>query len=127
MATSLSPLVLDLSTRFTGLPVEKVDGEIERALRLMVEALGTDRSTFSLITPDGRLEQTHSWSRRGIERMTPSITAAMPWYAGRLAAGQVIALSRLPDELPREAEAEREYIRASGMTSNLSVPLALGG
>jgi hypothetical protein len=59
MRTSFGRLVSDLSTRFTGLPVEAVDGEIERALRLMVELLGTDRSTFFLIAPDGRLNQGH--------------------------------------------------------------------
>ena len=51
MRTSFGRLVSDLSTRFTGLPVEEVDGEIERALRLFVELLGTDRSTFFLIDP----------------------------------------------------------------------------
>lgn len=44
-------LVSGLSTRFTGLPVDDVGGEIERALRLFVEILGTDRSTFYLSTP----------------------------------------------------------------------------
>ena len=53
MKTSFGRLVSDLSTRFTGLPVEEVDGEIERALRLLVELLGTDRSTFFLIDADG--------------------------------------------------------------------------
>ncbi len=127
MNPSLGRLVRDLSTRFTGLPVDEVDGEIERALRLLVEALGTDRSTFSLITEDGRLQQMHTWSREGIERMTPTVTAAVPWYAGRIASGDVLATTRLPDELPPEAEVERAYVLASGMRSNLSVPVTLGG
>jgi transcriptional regulator with GAF, ATPase, and Fis domain len=127
MTTPIGRLVLDLSTRFTGLPVAEVDGEIERALRMMVEALGTDRSTFSLITPDGRLQQTHTWAREGFERMPPTTTGTFPWYAGRLAAGHVVAVSRLPEELPPEAEAERAYARASGLLSNLTVPVALGG
>ena len=67
MKSSFGRLVADLSTRFTGLPVEELDGEIERALRLFVELLGTDRSTFFLIGPDGRLVQTHTWAREGIE------------------------------------------------------------
>jgi transcriptional regulator with GAF, ATPase, and Fis domain len=39
----------------------------------------------------------------------------------------VIALSRLPDDLPPETEAERAYVRASGLRSILTVPVAVGG
>ena len=127
MKTSFGRLVTDLSTRFTGLPVEAVDGEIERALRLFVELLGTDRSTFYLIDPDGRLEMTHSWVREGLPPSVPSIISRTPWYVRTLARGEGIALSRLPDDLPPDAEGEREYTRSSGMKSNLSVPIAVGG
>jgi len=127
MRTSFGRLVSDLSTRFTGLPVEEVDGEIERALHLLVELLGTDRSTFYLIEPDGRLVMTHSWARGGLEPATPSTTAQTPWYTRTLAAGRVIALSRLPDDLPPDTEGERAYVRASGMKSNLTVPIVVGG
>ena len=127
MRTPFGRLESDLSTRFTGLPVEEVDGEIERALRLLVELLGTDRSTFSLIATDGRLVQTHSWAREGVEPASPAVTGGAPWYGARLAAGHVIALSRLPDDLPEDAEWERAYVRASGMRSVLTVPVAVGG
>ncbi len=127
MQAPFDRLVSDLSTRFTGLPVEAVDGEIERALRLFVELLGTDRSTFYLIDPDGRLEMTHSWAREGLPPSAPSIISRTPWYVRTLARGEGIALSRLPDDLPPDAEGEREYARSSGMKSNLSVPIAVGG
>jgi transcriptional regulator with GAF, ATPase, and Fis domain len=127
MREPVGRLLVDLSTRFTGLPVADVDGEIERALRLLVEWLGTDRSTFFLFGPDGRLEMTHSWARGGLELPSASIGALVPWYARTLAAGEVIALSRLPDDLPKDAEGERAYVRASGMKSNLTVPIAVGG
>jgi formate hydrogenlyase transcriptional activator len=127
MRTSFGRLVSDLSTRFTGLPVEEVDGEIERALRLVVEQLGTDRSTFFLIAPEGHLVQTHHWAREGIEPALPSHTTGVPWYTARLVAGHVVALSRLPDDLPEDAEVERAYVRASGIRSILTVPVLLGG
>jgi len=127
MRDPFGPLLSDLSTRFTGLPVEEVDGEIERALRLLVEWLGTDRSTFFLIDPDGRLVQTHYWARKGVEPSLPSTAAASPWYTATLAAGNVIALSRLPDDLPPDTEGERAYVRTSGIRSILTVPVVLGG
>jgi transcriptional regulator with GAF, ATPase, and Fis domain len=126
MRTPFDRLVSDLSTRFTGLPVEEVDGEIERALRLLVELLGTDRSTFYLVETDGRLAMTHSWARGGLEQTAPS-TSSLPWFTRTLATGHVIAMSRLPDDLPPEAEAEGAYVRAVGMKSNLTVPVAVGG
>ena len=104
-----------------------MDGEIERALRLLVELLGTDRSTFYLIDPAGRLVLSHSWAREGLEPSTPATASLLPWYTRTLARGDVIAMARLPDDLPPEAEGERAYTRASGMKSNLSVPIAVGG
>jgi formate hydrogenlyase transcriptional activator len=127
MRTAFGRLVSDLSTRFTGLPVAEVDGEIERALHLLVEWLGTDRSTFYLIDPDGRLVMTHSWAREGLEPTAPSSSSRVPWFSRTLATGNVIAMSRLPDDLPPEAEGERAYVRAVGMKSNLTVPIAVGG
>ena len=127
MGSASRRLESDLSTRFTGLPVEEVDGEIERALRLLVELLGTDRSSFLLIDTGGRLVQTHTWAREGIEPSPAAVSAAAPWYSGRLADGHVVALTHMPDELPEDALVERAYVRASGMRSILTVPVALGG
>jgi transcriptional regulator with GAF, ATPase, and Fis domain len=119
-------LLSDLSTRFTGLPVEEVDGEIEGTLRRLVEWLDTDRSTFFLIE-DGRLEQRHSWAREGRPASLPRETTELAWYTRRIATGEVLALSRLPDDLPADAMAEREYAIRSGLRSVLTVPVAIGG
>jgi formate hydrogenlyase transcriptional activator len=120
--------VADLMTRFTGLPAEDVDGEIERGLQLLVETLGTDRSSFMQLQADRLLSLTHSWARPGFERVTPAVSSplALPWYYGRLARGETIAVSHLPDGLPPEADKEREYVRASGFKSNLTIPIAVG-
>jgi transcriptional regulator with GAF, ATPase, and Fis domain len=128
MDTVFDRLVSDLSTRFTGLPVDEVDGEIERALRLLVERLDTDRSTFLLIEADGRLVQSHFWARDGLPPSMPSTVTDLPWFSARLAAGEVTVLSRVPDDLPADADAERAYVRNSGgIRSILTVPIALGG
>ncbi|MCU0767695.1 MAG: sigma 54-interacting transcriptional regulator [Gammaproteobacteria bacterium] len=127
MSERLPPTLVELSTRFTGLAVEHVDGEIERALRQLVEWLGTDRSTFFLIERDGQVRQTHTWVREGLPPAPASVTSTIPWYTGRLAAGEVVAFSRLPDELPATAAGERAYAEAQGLKSILTVPVALGG
>jgi transcriptional regulator with GAF, ATPase, and Fis domain len=129
MGQTFESLVADLSSRFTGLGGDSVDGEIERALRLLVEALGTDRASFLQFGPDQSVQVTHSWARAGIERVPSDAVSrrVLPWYHGTVSAGQVTALSRLPEELPPDALAERDYVRATGMRSNLTIPIAVGG
>ena len=59
----------DLSARFTGLPGDRVNAEIESALRELVEFLGTDRATLFEFAGDGEsLRPTHSWARPPVER-----------------------------------------------------------
>jgi formate hydrogenlyase transcriptional activator len=122
-------LVVDLSSRFTGLPVESVDDEIGRALRSLVGHLDVDRSTLFRVTSESTLVAIQSWSRPGVPPLDAAAvgSARVPWYHGMLASGRTIALSRLPDDLPEEAGGEREYVRATGMKSNLSVPILVGG
>jgi formate hydrogenlyase transcriptional activator len=122
-------LVVGLSSRFTGLPVESVPDEIGRALRSLVEHLAVDRGTLFSVASESALVPILSWSRPGVPPLDGATTgpAKVPWYHEMLASGRTIALSRLPDDLPDEAVGEREYVRATGMKSNLSVPILVGG
>jgi transcriptional regulator with GAF, ATPase, and Fis domain len=126
---SFEAFLADLSTRFTGLPPESVDAEVQSALEELVEWLGTDRSSMFLIQPDRSLFVTHSWARPGLELVTPATSARrqMPWYHRTLACGEAVVMHRLPDDLPPEADAERAVVAAIGMKSNLAVPVAVGG
>ena len=122
-------LVAELSTRFTGMPVERVDGEIAEALRRLVEVLDTDRSTLVEVLEDGRaVRPTHSWAAPGVVPFPEDAAEALPaWWAATLARGENLRLSRLPDDLPPEAAAERSYVTRRGMKSHLAVPLVVGG
>ena len=60
----LERLLTELSMRFAGLPVEQIDEEIERRLRLLVEFLDTDRGTLSEFSPDEtRFIHIAAWAR----------------------------------------------------------------
>ncbi len=122
-------LVAELSTRFTGMPVERVDGEIAEALRRLVEVLDTDRSTLVEVLEEGRtVRVTHSWAAPGVVPFPEDATETPPaWWAATLARGESLSLSRLPDDLPPEAAAERSYVTRRGMKSHLAVPLVVGG
>jgi hypothetical protein len=51
----------------------------------------------------------------------------VPWYWAQLLEGRTIRFERLPEDLPEAAVKEREYVRRTGMQSQLTVPIAVGG
>ncbi len=126
---SFERLIADLSTRFTGLPAERVDDEVEQALHALVESLGTDRATlFEFSAAGASLHPTHSWARPGIEPYTtPLVRAQVPWYHDQLVRGQTVLLEHLPDDAPPEAAADAALLSRAGLKAILTVPIAVGG
>ncbi len=122
-------LLADLSARFVNLPPAEVDQEIEQGLRQIAEALDVDRSTLMEFSEDGKeLIFTHQWAREGIVLDgSKRVTDDTPWYAGRLLRGETIVYSRLPEDLPDEAGPEKAYCAATGLRSNLTIPLKVSG
>ena len=122
--------LVELSTRFTDLPANQVEDQIERALASLVELLGTDRSTFMELSFDPPLlRPVASWSRDGlpvISRDQP-MEIELPWYFEQISAGHAIALPDLPECLPQEAKEERDYCTAAGFRANLTIPISVGG
>src|SRR5258705_4043082 len=115
--------------RFSGLPFDQIDQEIERGLRLLVEFLDTDRGTLSEFSPDGtHFNDVVAWARPGLEQyLTKDVEEELPWYHAHVARGEVLRFERFPDDLPEEAVHEREMVRRTGLKSNLTVPIAVGG
>ncbi len=120
----------DLSTRFSGIAAEQVDAEVDGALARVVEAFETDRSTLLQLHPEsGAISVTHSWARPGIVRAQTGtrISGGLDWYHARLREGEPLRFERLPDELPRDALAERALAARLSTRSQLAVPLSVGG
>jgi formate hydrogenlyase transcriptional activator len=129
-AEEFEAFLVELSTRFTDLPADEVEGQIERALASLVDLLGTDRSTFmELSFNPPRLRPVASWSRDGlpvVSRDQP-MEIELPWYFEQIRAGQAVALPDLPGCLPQEAKEERDYCIAAGFRANLTIPISVGG
>jgi two-component system, LuxR family, sensor kinase FixL len=122
-------LVSDLSAAFITLSVHEVDGELEKALRRIVEELDVDRA--SLLKIDGRRRDTivvtHSWTRQGVEPIVRLVeTKDFPWTGARLQVGQTVVVSRL-SELPDEAEIDRRAFAAHATRSFVALPLMVEG
>src|SRR5262245_24317892 len=104
-------LLADLSARFVNLAPEEVGQEIETGLRLIVGALDVDRSTLIEFSEDeNKLITTFQWARDGIPRDSDGeVSEASSWYGSTLLRGGIVNFSRLPEDLPEDAVAEKAY------------------
>ncbi|MEN6424449.1 MAG: PAS domain S-box protein [Phycisphaerales bacterium] len=119
-------LLSELSAAFINLPVDQLDGEIERWLTRIGESLDIDRAAIGRVV-GGRATVTHSWVAPG--QVLPSVAVAQEgfdWAATQLRTGGVLAFERIEDA-PPEAEGEKEYCRRHGIKSIIAIPLEVGG
>lgn len=121
-------LVAKLSAKFVNLPPEEVDKEIEESLRHIVEFLRVDRSGILEFSEDqSELCITHTYAIAGA-RPVPAVhvTDRFPWIKEQLSRGETICISR-PDELPEQADTERQFLLDEGQKAALMTPLKVGG
>ena len=122
-------LLAELSARFVNLPPDRVDREIENALRCLVEALQADRATLGRLTEDGRdFVVTHSFALPGIKAfpLIPSLATVAPLLSRTLLSGQPFVMARLAD-LPEAGEQDRKLFASRQIRSGMVVPLIIGG
>jgi transcriptional regulator with GAF, ATPase, and Fis domain len=121
-------LLADLSARFTNLPGDQIETEIQIAQMSLREFLGFDRSTFGEFQEDGSLVVLSSTAVGGVEptplgQLPPQLT----WFLGKLRAGETIVTPNAAVDLPPEAVAEAEYSRRTGLVSHVAIPLRISG
>jgi formate hydrogenlyase transcriptional activator len=121
-------LLADLSARFTNIPAEQLESEIQIAQTLLRQFLGFDRSTFGEFHEDSSLVVLSSTAVEGFEP-TPlgPLPAQLSWFLGQLRAGEIVVTPNAAVDLPPEAASEAEYCRRTGLVSHLAIPLRIGG
>src|SRR5437867_13406434 len=109
---ALQRLVTELSTRFTGLPLDRIDEEIQHGLRLLVEFLGTDRSTLSEFSADGTgFAHIAAWARPGLPSfLTHDVLVELPWYHAQVMRGERLRFGRFRGELSAGAAHENAMV-----------------
>jgi signal transduction histidine kinase len=122
-------LLVELSATFVHVPASAVDAQIESALRRLVVFLGVDRGGLAELLPaQKQLVITHSYRLPGVPSQPRIILdEQLPWYARTIYQGEPLRLCRLPDDLPPEATAEREYCLQAGLKSHVMIPLKVMG
>jgi formate hydrogenlyase transcriptional activator len=120
-------MLADLSARFANVSAEQVEIEIHAALIMLRQFLGFERSTFGEFRGDRSLVVLSSTAVEGFEP-TPigPLPAQLTWFIGQLRSGQTIVVQNTAVDLPPDS-AEAEYCRKTGLVSQLTIPLRIGG
>ncbi len=123
-------LISDLSARFVNIAPDKIDAEIEAALKQVLEFFQVDRCVFLGISPDGKkVHVTHAAYSEGTGRVSGDIDLAtlFPWIYERLVLqGLTVDIAGIED-LPEKAGQDRASCTAMGIRSFLDIPLFFEG
>jgi PAS domain S-box-containing protein len=121
-------LISNLSASFVNLPPDEVDSKINKGLRSVTEFFDADRCTIGLFSEDGtHLLRAFEYHAAAAEAAPESISKEqMPWYVEQLIWGKSVVINRVED-LPPEAEKERQVCLARGTKSFLSMPMVSRG
>lgn len=122
-------LVADLSAAFVNLSSERIDEQIGDSMKMLVEVLGHDRSTFAEFHTDEAFATViHSYTVPGFEPFAGNRVPYdfLPWYFSELRGGRVVLFDCLED-LPPEADKERQFCIAHKIKSHVAIPLKVCG
>jgi len=121
-------LLLNISEDFYNAEADDIDSNISHTLQIIGEFTHIDRSYVFLFSPDGeKMDNTHEWCREGIqpeiENLQDLPVDIFPWWMKKLRKRETIYISDL-NELPLEAQAEKEILEPQQIKSLLVVPIS---
>ena len=121
-------LLSDLSATFVNLASDQVDQEIERWMGRIGTFLDMKVGTLAQHSEDQQKARfTHTWAADGVEKLParPSATS-YPWTFEQIRKGNIVQFTNV-EELPEDAEMDKQRFREVGAISNISIPLSVGG
>lgn len=124
-------LVSKISASLVNIPPDRVDSEIERGLRRMLEFFQVDRAGLIRSFPDRSGHQiTHGVYSENVPSVPVGVElprSIYPWVYEKLAEKhEVVSFSRL-DDLPPEANVDKQTYAKWGVRSALDIPIITGG
>jgi len=126
----LKSLVMEFSSRFANITTGAIDGEIQLALRKMVECLDADRGSLWDLTSDGKKgRRTHTYLVPQIEDFPVNVyidRTQMPWFFKKDMEAEPYCIPRISD-LPEEASKDKAYLLSKGTKSMIAVPYFVAG
>jgi transcriptional regulator with GAF, ATPase, and Fis domain len=124
-------LISDISARFVNISPDQVDPEINRALKQILQFFQVDRAGLMRSLPDRSAYQiTHGVYSEDVPSVPVGVElprSIYPWASEKLAEKhEVVSFSRL-DDLPPEANVDRQTYAEWGIRSALDIPIITGG
>ena len=121
-------LLSDLSATFVNLPSEQVDQEIERWMGRIGTFLDMKVGTLAQLSEDQtRVRFTHTWAAEGLESLPARPAASRwPWVFDQIRRGNIVQFTNVED-LPKEANIDKQSFIAVGCMSDITIPLSVGG
>jgi two-component system, NarL family, sensor kinase len=123
-------LLSGLSARFVNIPPDYVDSEIEKGLAQVLEFIQVDRCELLRLLPSKASWQiTHMATSDNVPTHPAGVelpSSLYPWAYEKLAEKhEVMSVSRL-DDLPAEANADRQSCIKVGIRSYVNIPILIG-
>lgn len=122
-------LAATLSNSFINIKPDTLDAEINRALGLIGNYAAIDRSYLFLYRSNGLImDNTHEWCANGIDPQIQNLkdisVDALPWLTSKLERFEIIHIPKVED-LPPEANAEKEIFQSEAIQSLILVPIVI--
>ncbi len=122
-------LISDLSARFMNISPDKMDEEIERSLKLIYEFFGCDRCALLEGFPDKtKWKIAHVAARENLPPVPVGEElpiAINPWIFEKLIQKREILVISNLDDLPAEADGDRQILMQWGIRSIVSIPIII--
>jgi PAS domain S-box-containing protein len=122
-------LVSDISASLIGVCPDKVNEEVNAALRRVMEAMTLDRcAVFVLCASEGWARVTHEAERPGLPAFPREWKREqVPVFFRALHEGRVVSFAKIPQDIADAASSERRYMHALGLKSLLMIPVTVTG
>jgi PAS domain S-box-containing protein len=125
----LVEIMNSISTSFINLPIERIDTEIDRAIRQLGEFEAADRTyIFQFDSKRIYMNNTHEWCAPGVEPQIDNLQRVpidvFPWWINKMEQGEAVYIPFV-SQLSPEAQELRDALESQDIQSLLSVPLII--
>lgn len=118
-------LLSEISFTYSSLPTEKIDKIIESGLQRIGEFLGADRCSLVLFSQTDNIANI-IYGTGNLDKRLVGNRTYFPWALDELMHGEVVQFTRI-DELPNEANVDREAFTKFKVKSHISIPIKVEG